>query len=143
MHRRLLKALGGGVEFVPLLMIKTCLYSITKILYLKIDTLRDIDMSSQKPRLNLTLDDELNDLITDLAKLMGIPKTRVITDVLKDVLPVLTEMRDALELAKEKKNVLPHLARIAANANIKTGIINSEMVTLLNQYDLLGDNSND
>ena len=52
-------------------------------------------------------------------------------------------MRDALELAKEKKNVLPHLARIAANANIKTGIINSEMVTLLNQYDLLGDNSND
>ncbi len=100
-------------------------------------------MPSQKPRLNLTLDDELNDLITDLAKLMGIPKTRVITDVLKDVLPVLTEMRDALELAKEKKNVLPHLARIAANANIKTGIINSEMVTLLNQYDLLGDNSND
>lgn len=100
-------------------------------------------MPSQKPRLNLTLDDELNDLITDLAKLMGIPKTRVITDVLKDVLPVLTEMRDALELAKEKKNVLPHLARIAADANIKTGIINSEMVTLLNQYDLLGDNSND
>lgn len=100
-------------------------------------------MPSQKPRLNLTLDDELNDLITDLAKLMGIPKTRVITDVLKDVLPVLTEMRDALESAKEKKNVLPHLARIAANANIKTGIINSEMVTLLNQYDLLGDNSND
>ena len=100
-------------------------------------------MPSQKPRLNLTLDDELYDLITDLAKLMGIPKTRVITDVLKDVLPVLTEMRDALELAKEKKNVLPHLARIAANANIKTGIINSEMVTLLNQYDLLGDNSND
>ena len=100
-------------------------------------------MPSQKPRLNLTLDDELNDLITDLAKLMGIPKTRVITDVLKDVLPVLTEMRDALELAKEKKNVLPHLARIAANANIKTGIINSEMVTLLNQYALLGDNSND
>ena len=100
-------------------------------------------MPSQKPRLNLTLDDELNDLITDLAKLMGIPKTRVITDVLKDVLPVLTEMRDALELAKEKKNVLPHLARIAANVNIKTGIINSEMVTLLNQYDLLGDNSND
>ena len=100
-------------------------------------------MPSQKPRLNLTLDDELNDLITDLAKLMGIPKTRVITDVLKDVLPVLTEMRDALELAKEKKNVLPHSARIAADANIKTGIINSEMVTLLNQYDLLGDNSND
>lgn len=60
-------------------------------------------MPSQKPRLNLTLDDELNDLITDLSVLMGIPKTRVITDVLKDVLPVLTEMRDALELAKEKK----------------------------------------
>ena len=60
-------------------------------------------MPSQKPRLNLTLDDELNDLITDLSRLMGIPKTRVITDLLKDVLPALKEIRDALELAKEKR----------------------------------------
>ena len=100
-------------------------------------------MPSQKPRLNLTLDDELNDLITDLSVLMGIPKTRVITDVLKDVLPVLTEMRDALELAKEKKDVLPQLARLAATANTKTGIINSEMAALLKQYDLLESTAND
>lgn len=100
-------------------------------------------MPSQKPRLNLTLDDELNDLITDLSRLMGIPKTRVITDLLKDVLPALKEMRDALELAKEKKDVLPHLARLAATANSQTGIINSEMAELLKQYDLLGDTSND
>ena len=62
-------------------------------------------MPSQKPRLNLTLDEDLNEIITDLSELMSIPKTRVITDLLKDVLPVLTEVRDALKLAKEKKNV--------------------------------------
>ena len=100
-------------------------------------------MPSQKPRLNLTLDDELNDLITDLSRLMGIPKTRVITDLLKAVLPALKEIRDALELAKEKKDVLTKLARITATANSQTGIINSEMAELLKQYDLLGDTSND
>lgn len=100
-------------------------------------------MPSQKPRLNLTLDEDLNEIITDLSQLMGIPKTRVITDLLKDVLPVLTEVRDALKLAKEKKSVVPNLARIAASANAGTGIINSEMADLLKQYELLGDSAND
>ena len=100
-------------------------------------------MPSQKPRLNLTLDDDLNEIITDLSQLMGIPKTRVITDLLKDVLPVLTEVRDALRLAKEKKSVVPNLARIAASANAGTGVINSEMADLLKQYELLGDSAND
>lgn len=100
-------------------------------------------MPSQKPRLNLTLDEDLNEIITDLSQLMGIPKTRVITDLLKDVLPVLTEVRDALKLAKEKKSVVPNLARIAASANAGTGVINSEMADLLKQYELLGDNAND
>jgi hypothetical protein len=100
-------------------------------------------MPSQKPRLNLTLDEDLNEIITDLSQLMGIPKTRVITDLLKDVLPVLTEVRDALKLAKEKKSVVPNLARIAASANAGTGVINSEMADLLKQYELLGDSAND
>lgn len=100
-------------------------------------------MPSQKPRLNLTLDEDLNEIITDLSQLMGIPKTRVITDLLKDVLPVLTEVRDALRLAKEKKSVVPNLARIAASANAGTGVINSEMADLLKQYELLGDSAND
>lgn len=94
-------------------------------------------MPSQKPRLNLTLDDDLNELITDLSKLMGIPKTRIITDFLKDVKPALTDLRDALQLAKDKKSVVPQLARLAANANNKTSIINDEMAEMLKQYDLL------
>jgi len=94
-------------------------------------------MPSQKPRLNLTLDDDLNELITDLSKLMGVPKTKVITDFLKDVKPALTDLRDALQLAKDKKSVVPQLARLAANANSKTSIINDEMAEMLKQYDLL------
>jgi len=100
-------------------------------------------MPSQKPRLNLTLDDELNDVITDLAKLMGIPKTRIITDLLKDILPAMTEMRDALQLVEQKKSAVPNLARLAASANSKTGEINSDMADLLNQYNLLEDSAND
>lgn len=100
-------------------------------------------MPSQKPRLNLTLDEDLNEVITDLSQLMGIPKTRVITDLLKDVLPVLSEMRDALRLAKDKKSVIPNLARLAAGANAEAGIINAEMADLLKQYDLLEGGSND
>lgn len=100
-------------------------------------------MPSQKPRLNLTLDEDLNEIITDLSELMGIPKTRVITDLLKDVLPVLTEVRDALKLAKEKKSVVPNLARLAASANAETGVINKEMADLLNQYNLLEGSAND
>ena len=100
-------------------------------------------MPSQKPRLNLTLDEDLNEIITDLSELMGIPKTRVITDLLKDVLPVLTEVRDALKLAKEKKSVVPNLARLAASANAGIGVINKEMADLLNQYNLLEGSAND
>lgn len=93
-------------------------------------------MPSQKPRLNLTLDDELNEVITDLSRLMKIPKTRIITDLLKDILPVMKEMRNALELVEQKKSAVPNLARLAASANDKTGIINSEMAELLSQYSL-------
>ena len=100
-------------------------------------------MPSQKPRLNLTLDDDLNDVITDLSKLLGIPKTRVITDLLVDVMPAMVEMRDALELVKQKKSAVPNLARLAASANSKTGEINSDMADLLNQYNLLEDSAND
>lgn len=94
-------------------------------------------MPSQKPRLNLTLDEDLNDLIIDLSDLLGIPKTRVITDFLKDVQPALIDLRDALQLAKEKKSVVPQLTRLAANANTKTSIINKEMAEMLKQHDLL------
>lgn len=100
-------------------------------------------MPSQKPRLNLTLDEDLNEVITDLSQLMGIPKTRVITDLLNDVLPVLSEMRDALRLAKDKKSVIPNLARLAAGANAEAGTINAEMADLLKQYDLLEGGSSD
>ena len=49
----------------------------------------------------------------------------------------------ALAGCKEKKNVVPNLARLAASANAETGVINSEMADLLKQYELLGDSAND
>ena len=60
-------------------------------------------MPSQKPRIALTVDNELNTLLEDLSVLMKKPKSTIITDLLVDVTPMLTDLRDALQLAEQKK----------------------------------------
>lgn len=95
-------------------------------------------MPTKKARINLSVDDDLNKLITDLSVLMDLPKATVITDFLDDIKPALIDLRDALQLAKEKKSVVSHLAKMAANANNQTAIINTEMADFYGkQPDLL------
>ena len=94
-------------------------------------------MSSQKPRIALTVDDDLNKLLEDLSVLMKKPKSTIITDLLVDVTPMLTDLRDALQLAEQKKDIKPTLARMTAAANIKTAEMNNDM---LNQFDWVNDN---
>ena len=60
-------------------------------------------MPSQKPRIALTVDNDLNTLLEDLSVLMKKPKSTIITDLLVDVTPMLTDLRDALQLAEQKK----------------------------------------
>lgn len=88
-------------------------------------------MSSQKRRIALTVDDDLNALLEELSVLTKQPKTKIIVDVLNDVTPVLTEMRDALLMVEQKKSVIPNLARLAASVNTKASDINNEMADLL------------
>ena len=89
-------------------------------------------MSSQKPRIALTVDDDLNKLLEDLSVLMKKPKSTLITDILVDITPMLTDLRDALQLAEQKKDIKPVLARMTATANIKTAEMNNDM---LKQFD--------
>ena len=96
-------------------------------------------MPSQKRRIALTVDDDLNSLLEELSGLTKQPKTKIITDILNDVKPVLIEMRDALEMVEQKKSAIPNLARLAATINSGAGVVNAEMADLLNQYELLGD----
>lgn len=91
-----------------------------------------LDMSNQKPRIALTVDDDLNKLLEDLSVLMKKPKSTLITDILVDITPMLTDLRDALQLAEQKKDIKPVLARMTAKANIGTAEMNNDM---LKQFD--------
>ena len=94
-------------------------------------------MPSQKPRIALTVDHDLNALLQDLSVLMKSPKSTIITDILIDVTPMLKDLKEALELAEQKKDIKPTLARMTAAANIKTAEMNNDM---LNQFDWVNDN---
>ena len=94
-------------------------------------------MPSQKPRVNLTISHELNDLLQDVAFLMKKPKSTIIVDFLDEITPMLKDLKQALELAEQKKDIKPTLARMTAAANVKTAEMNNDM---LNQFDWVNDN---
>lgn len=61
-------------------------------------------MPSKKTRINLTVDDDMNELLTALSKIDGKPKATLITDILEQMRPHLTELLHAMELVEQKKN---------------------------------------
>ena len=94
-------------------------------------------MPSQKPRIALTVEHDLNELLQDLSVLMKRPKSTIITEILVDVTPMLKDLKEALELAEQKKDIKPTLARMTAKANIGMAEMNNDM---LNQYDWVNNN---
>ena len=60
---------------------------------------------AQNKRTNLTLDPELDALITEISDLREIPKTRVITEILEESEPQLEIIRDALKTIKNNEAV--------------------------------------
>ena len=60
---------------------------------------------AQNKRTNLTLDPELDALITEISELREIPKTRVITEILEESKPQLEIIRDALKTIKNNEAV--------------------------------------
>ncbi len=67
-------------------------------------------MPSQKPRIALTVDDDLNELLEEISKLTKKPKATIITEFLVDIKPVLTDLRDALIL-RRKKRLYAHISQ--------------------------------
>ena len=60
---------------------------------------------AQNKRTNLTLDPELDALITEISDLREIPKTRVITEILEESKPQLEIISDALKTIKNNEEV--------------------------------------
>jgi hypothetical protein len=62
-------------------------------------------MPSRKPRVALTMPDDLNHLFDRISDLNGTPKTKLIVELLQAYEPVLTEMLDTLEkIHADKEN---------------------------------------
>lgn len=87
-------------------------------------------MPSKKARINLTVDDDLNEVLKSLSNLMGEPKSTIAVGFLKDLMPVFLELEKSLKRTKELKDNLPELARWTAMANQQVSIMNSEMAQL-------------
>ena len=69
-------------------------------------------MPSKKTRINLTVDDDMNDLLTELSDLQGIPKTTLVYEYLEAMRPHMIEIRDAIRMVNEKKDPSPHLRKM-------------------------------
>ena len=138
MRRRLLKALGGGCGICTTFKDKFLLkINTTGRITTNSYSIRIIIMPSQKPRIALTVEHDLNELLQDLSVLMKRPKSTIITEILVDVTPMLKDLKEALELAEQKKDIKPTLARMTAKANIGMAEMNNDM---LNQYDWVNNN---
>lgn len=69
-------------------------------------------MPSKKTRINLTVDDDMNALLVELAALQGIPKTTLVHDYLEMLRPHMVEIRDAIRMVNDKKDPSPHLRKM-------------------------------
>lgn len=72
-------------------------------------------MPSKKTRINLTVDEDMDELLTELADLQGIPKTTLVYQYLEAMRPHMIEIRDAIRLVNDKKDPSQHLRKILMN----------------------------
>ena len=73
-------------------------------------------MPSRKPRVALTMPDDLNALFDRISDLNGTPKTKLIVELLQAYEPVLTEMLDTLEkIHADKENAQKILKQFGQN----------------------------
>lgn len=68
-------------------------------------------MPSQKPRINLTVPDDLNDVLERLSNRLNRPKTKIITDLMIEMKPHLISMLDALEEIDKNKLMARKIAK--------------------------------
>lgn len=74
-------------------------------------------MPSRKKRVALTLSDSLDNTLEQLSELQGVPKTKIITDILLEAEPVLNDVLEALRrIQTDKANVVQIVKEFAAKS---------------------------
>lgn len=92
-------------------------------------------MPSQKPRVALTLPDDLNAVFERLSKKQGIPKTKIILELLTAYQPILEETLEALEKIEKDKDNAKQIAKefgqnMLLDANVMLGTVSKEVQDL-------------
>ncbi|RDF39280.1 hypothetical protein DWA20_21775 [Acinetobacter baumannii] len=76
-------------------------------------------MPSRKPRVALTMPDDLNALFDRISELNGTPKTKLIVELLQAYEPVLTEMLDTLEKIHADKENAQKIVKQSGQNHVK------------------------
>ena len=69
-------------------------------------------MPSKKTRVNLTIDDDMDELLIELADLQGVPKATLVVQYLEAMRPHMIEIRNAIRMVNEKKDPSPYLRKM-------------------------------
>ena len=88
-------------------------------------------MSNQNPRVALTVPKDLNNILQRLSDLTGVPKTKLIIEMLEEYSPVLEKTISALEQIHSDKANASNIAKqfasdLLIDSNEKLGLIASE-----------------
>jgi hypothetical protein len=89
-------------------------------------------MPSQRPRVALTMPDDLNAIFDRLSELQGIPKTKLIIELLDAYKPILNETIKALEKIEADKSNAVQIAKefgqsVLLDATVALGSISQEV----------------
>lgn len=78
-------------------------------------------MNPNMKRVALTLPPEIDGVLTKLSKMQKVPKTQIITELLRDVVPVLEQVIQAMEEAKkgQQKLAIETMSNFLGNASAK------------------------
>jgi predicted DNA-binding protein len=92
-------------------------------------------MPSQKPRVALTLPDDLNAVFERLSQKQGVPKTKIIIELLSAYQPILEETLDALDKIEKDKDNAKQIAKefgqnLLLDANMALGMVSKEVKDL-------------
>ncbi len=69
-------------------------------------------MPTKKTRINLSVDDDMNELLIELSALQDIPKATLVVQYLDMLRPHMVEIRDAIRMVNEKKDPSTHLRKM-------------------------------
>ena len=96
--------------------------------------MRVTTMPSQRPRVALTLPDDLNAILDQVSDYQGTPKTKLITDILLECKPIFEQMLSAYKLIEENKGYCRYCkkfgAQAVAEASSKTTALAQDVASL-------------